>query len=73
MSTFNLATATGLAEQLRLLHTERALAAVDGLGADPDYLAELDEEIVLARQAYVAAAVTEIAGRRAALAGPLLG
>jgi hypothetical protein len=66
-------TTAALAEHLRLLRTERALAAVDGLDADAAYLAELDEEIVLARRDYVVVAVTEIAALRAALSGPLLG
>jgi hypothetical protein len=73
MTTFTVTTATDLAEDLRLLRAERALAAADGLAADAGYLAELNEEIALARRAYVAAAVTEIAALRAALAGPLLG
>jgi hypothetical protein len=73
VSTFTITAATELAEHLRLLYTERALAAVDGLAADPHYLAELNDEIELARRACVAVAVTEIAVLRAALAGPLLG
>ena len=73
MSPSTLSTAADLAEDLRLLRAERALAAVDGLDADAVYLAELDEEIVLTRRAYVGVAVTEIATLRAELAGPLLG
>ena len=73
MSPSTLTTAADLAEDLRLLRAERALAAVDGLDADASYLAELDEEIVLTRRAYVGVAVTEIATLRAELAGPLLG
>ncbi len=73
MSPSTLSTAAGLAEHLHLLRAERALAAVDGLDADAGYLAELDEEIVLARRAYVVVAVTEIAALRAALGSPLLG
>jgi hypothetical protein len=73
MSPSTLSTAADLAEDLRLLRAERALAVVDGLDADGGYLAELDEEIVLARRAYVGVAVTEIAVLRAALASPLLG
>jgi hypothetical protein len=68
-----LTTAADLAEDLRLLHAERALAAADGLDADAGYLAELEEEIVYARHAYVGVAVTEIATLRAALGGPLVG
>jgi hypothetical protein len=73
MSPSTLSTAADLAEHLRLLRAERALAAVDGLDADAGYRAELDEEIVLARRAYVVVAVTEIATLRAELGGPLLG
>ena len=73
MSPSTLSTAAHLADDLRLLLAERALAAVDGLDADAGYLAELDEEIVLTRRAYVGAAVTEIAALRAELARPLLG
>jgi hypothetical protein len=73
MSPSTLSTAADVAEHLRLLRAERALAAVDGLDADAGYLAELNEEIVLARRAYVVVAVTEIATLRAELAGPELG
>ena len=73
MSPSTVSTAVDLAEDLRLLRAERVLATVDGLDADAGYLAELDEEIVLARRAYVVVAVTEIATLRAELAGPLLG
>ncbi len=73
MSAPTATTAPALAEQLRLLYAERALAAVEGLVADRAYMADLDEEIALARQAYVGTAVTEIATLRAELAGPLLG
>ena len=51
MSPSTVSTAVDLAEDLRLLCAERALAAVDGLDADAGYLAELDEKIVLTRQA----------------------
>jgi hypothetical protein len=73
MTPTSLSTAADFAEHLRLLRTERALAAVDGLDADAAYLAELEEEIVLARRAYVVVAVAEIAALRGALSGPLLG
>jgi hypothetical protein len=73
MSPTTLSTAADLAEHLRLLRAERALAVVDGLDTDAGYLAELDEEIVIARRAYVVLAVTEIAALRAALASPLRG
>ncbi len=51
-----------LAKHLRALVAERAHA----LAADPDALATLDEEIVRCREAYVGAAVVELAVARAA-------
>jgi hypothetical protein len=66
-------TATDVKRHLELLHEERQLAIEIGLAADGAYMADLDEEIVACRAAYVGAAVTEIASMRAALSGPLLG
>lgn len=59
--------------QLQELHTERALASIAGLGGNLAYSADLDEEIASTTQAYVGAAVTEIARLRAQLSGPQLG
>jgi hypothetical protein len=61
--------------QIRLhqLHVERALAAAEGLATDAAYMADLDEEIAASHEAYVAAAVSEIAALRAELSGPLVG
>ncbi len=73
MSTHTTFSAPDLAEHLRLLYAERALAAEAGLGDDPAYIAELDEEIADCRQAYVGAAVTDIAVLRAELSGALHG
>ena len=65
--------APALIERLRTLRAERALAAAQGLTADPAYAADVDDEIAACRQAYVGMAVTEIATLRAELSGPLLG
>jgi hypothetical protein len=58
---------------LQQLQSERALALIEGLDSDSAYMADLDEEIVVTRHAYVGAAVTEIATLRAELSGPQLG
>ena len=66
-------TATDVKRQLDLLHEERLLAVEIGLAADGAYMADLEDEIVAVRAAYVGTAVTEIATMRAELSGPLLG
>jgi hypothetical protein len=66
-------TATEVKRHLELLHEERQLAIEIGLAADGAYMADLEDEIVACRAAYVGAAVTEIATIRAALSGPLNG
>jgi hypothetical protein len=58
---------------LQALHVERALATIEGLNADIAYMADLEDEILAARYAYVGAAVTEIATLRAQLSGPPVG
>jgi hypothetical protein len=58
---------------LQELESERVLASLEGLASDPAYMADLVEEIVVTRQAYVGAAVTEIATLRAQLSGPQVG
>ena len=58
---------------LQQLEAERALALIEGLGNSAAYMADLDDEIVATRHAYVAAAVTEIAVLSAELSGRLLG
>jgi len=63
-------TATEIHTRLRELEAKRMLASLQGLTNDPAYLTA---ELTAARQAYVGAAVTEIASLRAALSGPLLG
>jgi hypothetical protein len=66
-------TATDVKRHLDLLHEERLLAVEIGLAADGAYMADLEDEIVACRAAYVGAAVTEIATMRGELSGPLLG
>ena len=66
--------AADVRNHLLLLHEERVLARECGLGSDPAYMADLDEEILACRHAFVGAAVTEIAMLRAVLeGGPLQG
>jgi hypothetical protein len=55
------------------LLAERALASLEGLARNRAYMADLDNEIAMTRDAYVAAAVFEIATLRAALSGPQVG
>lgn len=67
------ATAADLKERLDALYAERALAEAHGLAGQPAYIADLELEIEASRNAYVGAAVTEIATFRAELGGPLAG
>jgi hypothetical protein len=66
-------TSTDIRQQLELLETERALAIDTGLGTDVAYMADLRDEIVATRHAYVGSAVSEIASFRAQLSGPQCG
>ena len=66
-------TATEMQAHLQELKIERALALIEGLAGSSAYMADLEEEIVVTRHAYVGAAVTEIATLRAELSGPQLG
>jgi hypothetical protein len=59
--------------RLRALQAERLLASSEGLDADAAYMADLDEEIAEVSDAYVGAAVTEIATLRAELLAPQMG
>jgi hypothetical protein len=72
-STHTSISATAVREQLVLLQRERAAAALEGVVADDLYLTDLLDEIAQTRDAYIGAAVTEIASLRAVLDGPLLG
>lgn len=65
--------AVAVQERLVELKVERALAVAEGLGAVERYMADLDDEIAAHREAYLAAAVTEIAVLRRDLSGPLVG
>jgi hypothetical protein len=62
-----------IAEQLRLLYVERALAESAGLANNRSYMDDLEDEISGCRDAYVGAAVTEIAVLRGLLGGRLSG
>jgi hypothetical protein len=64
---------TDLRTHLQDLFVERALAAIEGLDDNAMYMADLDDEIAAVNDAYVGAAVTEIALLRADLSGPLAG
>jgi hypothetical protein len=55
------------------LLAERALASIEGLAANTAYMTDLDTEIALTRDFYVAAAVVEIASLRTELSGPQVG
>lgn len=62
-------TAVDVKNHLRLLHTERALAMATPLRHDRAYMADLDEEIVATRHAWISSAVLEIARFREELGG----
>jgi hypothetical protein len=66
-------TAADLRGYLLKLQAERALAFDTGVAEAALYTADLDEEIELSRELYVAAAVTEIATLRAEMSGPQAG
>jgi len=58
---------------LDLLHTERALAMSTPLRHDAAYMADLDEEILATRHAWISSAVLEIARLREDLSGAQAG
>jgi hypothetical protein len=60
-------------QRLELLEHERVLATGTALVNDAAYMADLEEEIMATRHAYVGSAVVELASLRAALSGPLVG
>jgi len=66
-------TSVELQDELRLLYTERSLAELHGLAADPAYMADLLDDISAHESALAGVVVTEIATLRAELSGPLLG
>jgi hypothetical protein len=62
--------------RLKELQAERLFVSSEGLAADTAYMAymaDLDDEIAEVSDAYVGAAVTEIATLRAELFGPQMG
>ena len=61
--------ATDIKQHLALLEHERVLALDMALRDDPRYMADLEQEILATRHAYVGSAVIEIAHLRAALGG----
>lgn len=65
--------ATDIRQHLQLLETERAVALESALRDDPAYMADLREEILATRHAFVGSAVIEIASFRAQLSGPEVG
>ena len=66
-------TTTDIQRRLDELESERMLASLAGLTADPAYMADLRGQIDATRAAFVGAAVTEIATLRGRLSGPLRG
>jgi hypothetical protein len=62
-------TAVDVKNHLQLLHTERALAMTTPLRHDRAYMADLDEEIVATRHAWISSAVLEISRFREDLGG----
>jgi hypothetical protein len=62
-------TAVDVKNHLQLLRTERALALATPLRHDRAYMADLDEEIVATRHAWISSAVLEIARFREELGG----
>ena len=62
-------TAADVKNHLELLHNERALAMATPLRHDRAYMADLNEEIVATRHAWISSAVLEIARFREELGG----
>jgi hypothetical protein len=65
--------ATDIRQHLELLELERAAALDTVLRDDLAYMADLREEIVATRHAYIGSAVAEIASLRAQLSAPQVG
>ena len=61
--------AVDVKNHLELLHSERAIAMTTPLRHDRAYMADLDEEIVATRHAWISSAVLEIARLREQLGG----
>jgi hypothetical protein len=62
-------TAVDVKHHLELLHSERAIAMTTPLRHDRAYMADLNEEIVATRHAWISSAVLEIARFRGDLGG----
>jgi hypothetical protein len=62
-------TAVDVKHHLELLHSERAIAMTTPLRHDRAYMADLNEEIVATRHAWISSAVLEIARFREELGG----
>jgi hypothetical protein len=62
-------TATDIKQHLALLEHEKLLALDTALRNDPRYMADLEQEILATRHAYVGSAVVEIAQLHAELGG----
>ncbi len=60
-------------ERLELLRIEHQLAVSIGLDSDPQYMAELEQQLAIWEAAWIGAAVTELAVKRAAQSGRLQG
>ena len=60
-------------QHLTSLTAERSAATLAGLDRNATHLRDLDDEIEATRQAFIGAAVTDIATFRAQLNGPLWG
>jgi len=73
MKTTTTRTAAEIQTELRLLYVERALAEIQGLTSDPNYMADLLDDIHEHKSAFVGTVVTEIATLRAELNKPLQG
>ena len=56
-------------QRLELLRIEHQLAVAIGLDADPEYMADLAHQLEILEAAWVGAAVTQLAVRRAELRG----
>jgi hypothetical protein len=65
--------ATDIKQHLDLLEHEKVLALDTALRDDPRYMADLEQEILATRHAYIGSAVVEIAELRAQLDGRLWG
>jgi hypothetical protein len=67
------ATAVDARTRLLVLEGERLEAVAAGLGGNSLFMADLEHDIAVSREAFIGRAVTEIATLRAELSGPQLG